>query len=47
MIFLITKLNFGFHKIVRESDNCYYFKNRDGRIEGVLKRKWYVIKLWR
>ena len=46
MIFIIRRLNFGFKKVIRESPNCYYYKNKDNRIEGVLKRKWYVIKLW-
>lgn len=46
MIFLMRKKDFGFRKLIRESSNCYYFRNRDNHIEGVLKRKWYVLRLW-
>lgn len=46
MILIIRRTDFGFRRVIRESLNCYYYKNKDGYIEGVLKRKWYVLKVF-
>lgn len=42
------KPRFGFHRMIRESKNCYFIYDEEARRpHGYLKRAWYIIKVWK
>jgi len=45
---IMFKHDFGIHKLVRESKECYVIHDKKvNRSHGYLKRKWYILKIWR
>jgi len=45
-VFLL-KYQYGIHRVIRESDNCYWVWDKElQRRRGYIKTKQYVIKLW-
>jgi hypothetical protein len=45
MILILKCEGFGFHKMIKETDNLYYhYDKKIQRRVGVIKKKWYVFK---